>query len=138
MFSNHFQVYSTQRVEYSGGSFFGHENEEPTRTLLAFFISSVSGHYEDLVCFIPIVTLTWDQLQSHFLKVLNVLTEIGFKTLAVLADGHRTNCRFYKELGGGVITTPIKNPFNENSPIFLIFDPVHLMKNFYNNFERKR
>ena len=131
-------MYSTQRVEYIGGSFFGHENDEPTRTLLSFFISSVSGRYEDLICFMPIVSLTAENLQSHFLKVLKKLMEIGFQILSVLTDGHRTNCRFFKELGGGTLTIPIKNPFAEEMPIFLLFNPVHLMKNFFNNFQWKR
>lgn len=131
-------MYTSQRVEYSGGSFFGNEKDEPTRTLLAFYISSVCGPYEDLVCFVPVTTLHWDDLLSHFRQVGTALTQIGFQILPILTDGHRTNCRFFKELGGGILRIPVQSPFAENLPLFPIFDSVHLMKNFYNNFERKR
>jgi hypothetical protein len=134
----YFQVYTAQRVEYSGGSFYGNENEEPTKTLLSFLISSVCGSYEDLVCFIPIVTLTWEILLAHFLKVLEALTKIGFQVLPVLADGHKTNARFFKELGKGELKVSVRHPFNPDWPLYLLFDPVHLMKNFYNNFERHK
>jgi len=77
-------------------------------------------------------------LLEHFLQVGKTLTEIGFQILPVLTDGHRTNCRFFKELGGGYLRIPIQSPFQKCRPLFLLFDPVHLMKNFYNNFERKR
>jgi len=35
------EVYSYKRVEFSGGNFFGYENQEVTRALLCFMIKSV-------------------------------------------------------------------------------------------------
>ena len=131
-------MYTAQRIEYSGGVFFGNENSEPTRTLLSFFISSVCGSYEDLVCFIPVTTLTAQKLLDHFMVVGQALEETGFEILPVLSDGHRTNVRFYKELLGGPVGTSLPSPFSSHHPIFLLFDPVHLMKNIFNNFQKRR
>ena len=98
-----FQVYTSQRVDYSGGNFFGQECDEPTRTLLAFMISSVSGSYEDVVCFVPVVTLNSGVLRQHFSKVVEELGKIGFATLVSITDNHKTNLKFFTELGAGVL-----------------------------------
>ena len=73
------QVYTAQRIEYTGGQMFGMENGQPTRTLLSFMMSSVVGQYEDLVCFLPVVTLDANKLSEHFYKVLEAVTSIGFQ-----------------------------------------------------------
>jgi hypothetical protein len=133
-----FQVYTAQRVEYVGGSFFGNETGSPTRTLLSFLVSSLGGSYEDMICFIPTVTLNWSTLLKHFSTVLSSLHSIGFNVVLVLLDGHKTNIKFFLELGNGHKEICIQHPFNTSSKLFLMFDPVHIFKNFYHNFERKR
>jgi hypothetical protein len=72
------------------------------------------------------------------MKVGDELHKIGFQILPILTDGHKTNARFFKELSGGNLSSCIENPFKINSKLFLLFDPVHLMKNYFNNFERHR
>ena len=118
--------------------YWSQENEEPTRTLLSFFITSVCGSYEDLICFVPCVTLSWEKLLTNFMQVGRVLHSIGFQVLPILTDGHKTNVRFFKELSGGHTGSPIVNPFDASLPMFPLFDPVHLMKNLYSNFQRRR
>lgn len=125
-------------MEYSGGCFFGNESGTPTRTLLSFLITSIGGNYEDLVCFFPQVTLHWPVLKKNFEMVLKALQEIGFRVVVVILDGHKTNVRFFVELCSGELKISIQNPVDLNSPLFLMFDPVHLFKNFYNNFERHK
>ena len=48
------EVYSSKRIEYSNGTFFGYENQTITKTLLGFMICSVGGKYYDIVCLFPI------------------------------------------------------------------------------------
>jgi hypothetical protein len=138
MFDFSFQVYTSQKVEYSSGKFFGNENGTPTRTLLSFFVSSVGGNYDDMVCLIPIVTLKWPDLMGHTSKILDALKEVGFNIVAVIVDGHKTNVRFFSELCKGDLCSAIPHPICPRTPLHLVFDPVHLFKNFYNNFERYR
>jgi hypothetical protein len=132
------QVYTTQRADFSGGNIFGHELDKPTRTLLSFLINSVGGNYTDLICFIPVVTLNWTAQLQHFKNVATALDQIGFDVLLVITDGHRTNVRFFTELSEGDLKVRIQNPTSIERPLFLLFDPVHLMKNLFNNFQRKR
>ena len=132
------QVYTSQRAEYKGGKFFGHEQGVPTRTLLSFLISSLGGQYEDLVCFVPTVTLNAQSLFQHFQAVLKSLMSIGFFVAVILVDGHRINMKFFADLGNGSLEICIQNPLQAHSKLFLMFDPVHLYKNFYHNFERQR
>ena len=131
-------MYTAQRVEYSGGSFFGKELDRPTRTLLSFLINSLNCGYQDMICFVPVVTLDWKILLQSFIKVFSCLEEIGFRTIVVLADGHKTNTKFFMELCGGQLKIQTPNPVHGLWPLFLMYDPVHILKNFFNNFERKR
>ena len=131
------QVFTSQRVEYSGGQFYGNENQAPTKTLLSFFLSSMHGSYEDLVCFIPTTSLTSASLLHHFNMVFTKIQAIGFDVKLVLTDGHKTNIKFFTELGKGCLELLIQNSGPESS-FFTMFDSVHIFKNFYNNFQRMR
>jgi hypothetical protein len=133
-----FQVYTAQRVEYVGGNFFGNENGESTRTLLSFLVSSLRGSYEDLICYVPITTLNWSTLLEHFNTVLKALFTVGLSVVLVLVDGHRTNIRFFSELGEGHCEITIQHPFDPESKLFTLYDPVHIFKNFYHNFHTHR
>ena len=125
-------------MEYTGGSFFGLETGAPTRTLLAFLVTSLGGNYEDMVCLAPTVTLNWSSLLKHFKEVLKALLSIGFNVVLILLDGHKINIRFLQELGNGTLEICIPNPLAQERKLFSMFDPVHLFKNFYHNFERRR
>ena len=101
-------------------------------------INAVGGKYEDVVCFVPVRTLDWQILLAHFKKVILALFNIGFKTNLVITDGHRTNVRFFTEVSGGELRVKIPHPVSQADSLFLLFDPIYLLKNFYNNFQRKR
>lgn len=135
---NLFQVFTSQRVDYSGGRFYGHEMEQPTRTLLSFLISSVAGKYDDLVCFVPVVTLDSDLLKQHHKQVVEGLEKIGYKTLITITDNHKTNRKFFSSFANGDLLPQVPHPICSKRPHFLLFDPVHIMKNFYNNFQKKK
>ena len=112
--------------------------EQPTKTLLSFLISSVAGNYDDLVCFVPIITLDSVQLRKHYFKVVEGLEKIGFKTLVSITDNHKTNRKFFASFGDGNLLPQAPHPVASGRPMFFLFDPVHIMKNFYNNFQRKK
>ena len=56
--------------------------------------------------------------------------------VVVLVDGHKTNVKFFSIIGHGELRVRIQHPFLDPEPLFLMFDTVHLLKNFYSNFER--
>jgi len=75
---------------------------------------------------------------ENFMKVVEELAKIGLIITSVLVDGHTTNVRFFSELCGDEWKGVIQHPLEPEVPLHLVFDTVHLFKNFYNNFQRLR
>ena len=66
------EVYNSRRVEYSGGKFYGYENQQVTKTLLGFMIKSVAGKFHDMVALVPISKIDADVIDKLWHKVLKV------------------------------------------------------------------
>lgn len=130
------QVHTVQRVENGGGSCLNDEEDRPSGALLSFWISSVCKRYSDLVCFLPVVTSDAKTLKTHFVKVIKELEKVGFKVLVVIADNHKMNVELFTELGGEM-KIRIQHPVASH-PLFLLFDPVHVMRKMFSNFQKKR
>mgnify|MGYP001799815337 FL=1 len=79
-----------------------------------------------------IIFKIWDQ-------VLEVVTEIGFDVAVTMTDGVSSNMSFFKkkmlEHPGD---TSCLNRYNIESKIFACYDPLHLFKNFCNNWRNTR
>ena len=59
-------------------------------------------------------------------------------SVATSVDAHSTNRKFYMDISGGNLKknehpTRIEHPYMAGKMIFLLYDPVHVFKNFYNN-----
>ena len=91
------EVYSSKRVEYSGGTFYGYENQTITKTLLGTMIKSVGGKYKDMVAMFPIAKIDADLINNLWHNILKDVTEIGFDVVCDTLDGHSSNRRFYVE-----------------------------------------
>jgi hypothetical protein len=131
------EVYCQKQVEFAGGKLFGMENDDISKTLLCFMLKSVGGNYRDMVVMQPIAKVDASVIETHFLAVLEAVTEIGFEVVCVSTDGHSANRKFYEQLSRGKIKPFILHPSAPEKKIFLLFDPVHLFKNFYTNFLNK-
>ncbi len=63
-----------------------------------------------------------------------MLRKVGLNVVALSVDNATTNRKFYIDhLCGGTLQTSVIDS-QTNQPLFLIFDPVHDLKNLYNNF----
>jgi hypothetical protein len=128
------KIYSAKRAEFSGGTFYGVELGEPTKTMLCVMIKSVAGKSKDMVAMMPLVKIDSKILDCLVKQVLVAVQSVGFKVVALLTDAHSSNRKLYAdELCNGKLQFSIPNPANESSRIFLLFDPVHIYKNFFNN-----
>ena len=67
------EVYNARRVEYSGGKFYGYENQQVTKTLLGVMIKSVAGKFHDMVALVPISKVDAYVLDKLWHKVLKVI-----------------------------------------------------------------
>ena len=75
-------------------------------------IKSLGGKYNDMIALHPIVCINSQKIKELFYKVLEGVSIIGFNVCAVIVDGHKTNTKFYRELGGGELKNSIKNPYH--------------------------
>ncbi|KAG1708496.1 THAP domain-containing protein 1 [Nymphon striatum] len=135
------EIYTASRVEYSSseGKIIGLTTDNNVAgTILTFMISSIAGQYRDVVSFYPINGINAKKLHVSCLEVLKYLDEIGFNVTVLCVDNHPVNRAFLTNiLCNGSLKSQIKNPVNDK-PLFLLFDPVHNIKNVYNNFQGKR
>lgn len=124
------EVYSAKRVEFTGGKLYGLENDDVSKTLLCFMVKSVAGNYRDMVAMLPISKVDAVLIEKHFQAVLKSVTEVGLEVVCVSTDGHSANRKFFEMLSGGKIAPFFTHPHDSNKRIYLLFDPVHLFKNF--------
>ena len=133
------EVYCARQVEYSNGRFFGHENGEPTKTLLCFMLKGVASKYSDIVAMIPLTSISSAIIKTWWDNVVKTATTIGFDIVATIVDGHSANRRFYvEELCKGKLQPFVTNPHDDHGRIYLLFDSVHIFKNLYNNLLNKK
>ena len=82
--------------------------------------------------------LNTDKLQQHTLEVLKMVENLGLIVVALIGDGLSSNVSLFKRFGGGVLKSMVPNPANPQRTLFLLLDPVHICKNVYNNFQRRK
>ena len=55
------------------------------------------------------VNLNGKILMDHFSKVYQILEELGFDVTLVVTDGHKTNIKFFTDLGQGRMELKIED-----------------------------
>jgi len=71
-------------------------------------------------------------------EVMTLLGNVTVCVVAVSVDNAAVNRKFYVDfLCGGTLKTHIANTVT-GQPLFLLFDPVHNLKNIYNNFQARK
>ena len=85
------EIYSAQRVEYSGGDIVGVASDgSAAKTVLAFMVNSLSSKYDDILLLIPVHRLTSTQLKESFISILNQIKEF-FLVVGISTDNLSTN-----------------------------------------------
>ena len=129
------EVYCKQTVQYTNGQFYGTDKDEIIKTLLCVMIKSICGKYQDVVSMTQISNISAEKIRIVWENCMSVLSEIGFIVVVTMTDGHKSNESFFKQLlGKSKDQFFIAHPYFPGQQIFLLFDPIHLFKNFYNNF----
>ena len=136
-------MHSHHTVDLVDGKVIGLDADgELTKTLCTVMIKSIAGKYRDVISMTPINRLNADKLVKIWNNVIKAVTEVGFDVVVTTVDGMRTNVSFYNKLAVPSSRSTnqlyVKNPYAPSRTIFLTFDPVHLFKNFYNNFHNYR
>jgi len=133
------EIYVAKRVEYSGGDIRGLTADgSVASTLLCFMVKSLTSKYKDIVAIYPISKLTADIQHRCYNEVMALLRKVLLNVVAISVDNASTNRKFFVDcLCEGKLKTHITDA-ETGQPIYLIFDPVHDLKNLYNNFQSRK
>jgi len=101
-------------------------------------IKSVVSKYRDIVAIYPVDKLTAAKQNDCYVDVMSLLRSTGTNIVGISVDNAATNRKFYTDyLYSGKLSSCIFYSVT-GQPIFLIFDPVHAIKNVYNNFQSRK
>jgi hypothetical protein len=133
------EIYVAKRVEYSAGTVQGLTADGAVAsTLLCFMIKSLASKYKDVVAIYPMANLTAAKQNDCYTEVIANMNKAGLYVVAISVDNASTNRKFFTDfLCDGTLKTSITNA-ETGQPLFLIFDPVHDLKNVYNNFQSRK
>lgn len=133
------EIYVAKRVEYSAGQLVGLTPDgDVASTLLCFAVKSLACKYVDIVAIYPMAKLTAQKLNECFQDVRRFLSNISLNVIAVSVDNASTNRKFYTDyVCDGQLKTHVVDAAT-GQPLFLIIDPVHTLKNIYNNFQSRK
>ena len=154
------EIYTARRVEYDNGKFTGLDGDgNPSKTVLTFMVQSLACSYRDVVCIIPVATLTVALLREYFETVMLELRAL-FIVQRICADNNPLNrydiclkftfhvqyfstgfifCRsLFVDLCAGSLKPKVYHPWFPGDYLFLSFDPTHNLKNVFNNWTSKK
>ena len=133
------EVYVNPSLEYKNGKFVGQAANncvEEARTVQAFMVHSAYGSFKEVVSLTPVKSLTGEYLTDLTLRVLKFVQESGLIVICIICDNSRVNKNMLSLLCARFQTDEmyrIPNPMYSDLEIFLMFDPVHILKNIRNN-----
>ena len=133
---------------YKGGKIFGSpfinpnsnhpekvsSESEPAKTVLAFQVSSLFTKWSEIVRLLPCCNPKSSELLPIVKQVIIDIEKCNLKLVAICTDDYQLNVSLFKSLAGSSnlqITCP--NPADSTRSIFLMFDPVHIVKCIRNN-----
>ena len=101
-------------------------------------VKSVVVKYKDLVAVYPVAGLTAAKLNDCYQDLMTTVRKVDLNVVAISVDNASSNRKFLTDfLCGGSLATSFVD-METQQPIFLIFDPVHDLKNVYNNFQSRK
>ena len=137
------EIHVRSDYTYKGGKIFGSsfiqtdsshpENNsfesDPAKTVLAFQVTSLFTKWSEIVRLLPCCNAKSSDLLPVVKQVVIDIEKCGLKVVVICTDDYQLNVSLFKSLAGSAslqFTCP--NPSDPNRSIFLIFDPVHIVK----------
>uniref|UniRef100_A0A1E1X262 Putative tick transposon n=1 Tax=Amblyomma aureolatum TaxID=187763 RepID=A0A1E1X262_9ACAR len=103
--------------------------------LLCFVLRGLSTAYVIPVGYFFTRCLKNDKLSTMTMEVMKAVEDVGFRVLRIVTDNHQTNVALFKGLSeDGTLAHAVPHPLRTGHPLFLSFDPNHLIKNLRTNF----
>ncbi len=121
------EIYIQPVLTFKGDTIFGYSENNKTKTAQIFMILSILSKYKDVVCIIPVINLTAEQLKVMNLDIIIKLENIGFEVLSLISDNNAVNRRAFELFTTENTLKPyITHPNNPSRQLFFIFDSVHI------------
>ncbi|KAG0422737.1 hypothetical protein HPB47_001461 [Ixodes persulcatus] len=114
-----------------------HSTTDPqvANRLLCFVLRGLSTAYVIPVGYFFTRCLKNDKLLSMTMEVMKTVEQVGFRIARIVTDNHQTNAALFRKLSkDGALVHEVAHPLREGDPLFLSFDPNHLIKNLRSNF----
>ena len=143
------EIHVRSDYTYEGGKIFGSssvktdstnpENNnssefDPAKTVLAFQVTSLFTKWSEIVRLLPCCNAKSSDLLPIVRQVIIDIEKCDLKVIVICTDYYQLNVSLFKSLAGSTslqLTCP--NPSDPTRSIFLIFDPVHIVKCIRNN-----
>ena len=132
------EIYVKSTFTYRGGEIFGYAVDQPSEkanTLLSIMVKCLFGGKKFIAKLIPCHALSATFQYESVTGVIQLLEQCGARVLAVINDNNRVNQCFFKMFTPFNSLTPwiVRSISSPSLPMFLLYDPVHLIKNLRNN-----
>ena len=135
------EIYVKPSLRFRGGHVIGYSADRPqelARTVLSFMVKLIFPTCKIMssfvVKFVPVFTLKADFLKTQVNNVLKLVEKAGGRCIGLMCDNHASNRSVYTSLRTDPnITFKTLHPMDSSRHLYLLHDPVHLMKCVRNN-----
>ena len=101
---------------------------------LVFMVRGLTGNWKQPLGYhLSSGPMSGSNLKQLLLECIDKVEETGLKVMVVISDQGSNNQNMFKSLGSSAL-----KPYflHENSKIYLMYDPPHLLKNIRNNLKK--
>lgn len=135
--------YHRQSDKVIGTAQFGKDTKENSQILanrlLCFVLKGLNTNFSIPVAYYFVRQLQGIELSKIILTVIKDCEQIGFKICRIVSDDAKINVKALEDLNGGKLSHEINHPIRSGHPLFISFDPCHIVKNIRNQlFDDKR
>ncbi|XP_037282313.2 uncharacterized protein LOC119170786 [Rhipicephalus microplus] len=107
---------------------------EVANRLLCFVLRGLSTAYVITLGYFFTRCLRSELLRFMTMNVMKAVEDVGFRVTRIVTDNHQSNVALFKSLSeDGMLAHVVPHPLRQGDPVFLSFDPNHLIKNLRNN-----
>ena len=143
------EIHVRSDYAYKGGNIFGFsfiktdstnpENNyssesDPAKTVLAFQVTSIFTKWSEIVRLLPCCNAKSSDLLPIVKQVIIDIEKCDLRVIVICTDDYQLNVSLFKSLADSTsLQLPCPNPSDPYRSIFLMFDPVHIVKCIRNN-----
>lgn len=131
------EIFVSPGLQYQGRQLFGESENKPgtvATRVLAAMIKCLGGGATLCLQLIPVTNMTATYLCSVISDCCKLIEKSGGKIICIVSDNNRVNQSAYAMLARNENKPWLAgSPACEKRPLFLLSDPVHLMKNVRNS-----